>query len=265
MSAWRLVIRDVVKAFPVDRGTTTALSGVSLEIEAGEWTVIVGPNGSGKSTLLNMLAGRFRPDSGTVTLERGGTKADWHALPPAERARYFAYIHQDPRAGSFGNLTVAENLRMSSLGTSRLWRPALNSGSEAELAVRLGQSGLANKLRSLVVELSQGQRQMIALHAALMRQPNLLLADEHTASLDQANAKKCMELTTQLWKQQGAAVVMITHDPVTARQYGTRLLALQSGRVVANMAEGEKNALALEQFLALCGMGVFEESNSPRA
>ena len=130
MNPWRLAVSEVVKEFSGERGAKTrALDGVSVEIAAGDWIVIVGPNGSGKSTLLNLLAGRFRPDRGTVTLERDGGKTDWYALPLAERAGYFAYIHQDPRAGSFVNLTVAENLRMASLSSSRLWRRLLRPRS----------------------------------------------------------------------------------------------------------------------------------------
>ena len=266
MDAWGLVVRDVVKEFSGERGVTTrALDCVSFEIAAGEWAVIVGPNGSGKSTMLNLLAGRLKPDRGTVTITRDGKEADWHTLPPAERARYFAYIHQDPRSGSFVNLTVAENLRLASLQSSRLWRPAITRAVEAELTDRLSKSGLAGKLDSRLFELSQGQRQMVALEAALIRAPHLLLADEHTASLDQTNAKQCMELTTQLWQRYGSAVMMITHDVVAAKQYGNRLLAFQSGRLVANMAAEEKNALGLPRLLALCGMGVLEDSTLSRS
>jgi len=265
MNPWRLAVSEVVKEFSGERGAKTrALDGVSVEIAAGDWIVIVGPNGSGKSTLLSLLAGRFRPDRGTVTLERDGGKTDWYALPLAERAGYFAYIHQDPRAGSFVNLTVAENLRMASLSSSRLWRRALTPAFEAEVAGRLGSAGLSGKLHARLSELSQGQRQMVALQTALLRRPHLLLADEHTASLDQSNAKQCMEMTTQFWER-GSSVVMITHDPVTARQYGTRLLAFQAGRIVADMGARDKNALTLERMLALCGMGVLEESSRSKA
>ena len=256
MEPWRIVVSDVVKEFSGEKGAMTrALDGVSFEIAAGDWAVLVGPNGSGKSTMLNLLAGRLRPDSGTVTFVHDGKESSWHALPAAERARHFAYIHQDPRAGSFANLTVAENLRLASLASARFWRRAITGPVEAGLAERLAKSGLANKLGARLFELSQGQRQMVALEAALIRAPRLLLADEHTASLDQENAKQCMTLTTELWERHGAAVMMITHDAVAAQQYGTRLLAFRAGKLVANMPAEKKNAMDLPRLLAYCGMG----------
>jgi len=265
MNAWRLTACDVVKEFPGERGQKTrALDELSFEIAAGDWIMVVGPNGSGKSTLLNLLAGRFRPDSGSVTLEQDGRKTDWHALSAMERTRYFAYIHQDPRAGSFPHLTVAENLRMASLSSSRLWRRAIDRDFDAEAAARLNSAGLADKLHAPVAELSQGQRQMVALQTAMLRRPCLLLADEHTASLDQANANQCLNMTTQLWQERGASVVMITHNPVIAQQYGTRLLALQAGRITAEMGGGDKAALSLDRMLALCGMGAADVPKSSR-
>lgn len=189
---------------------------------------------------------------------RDGKETDWHTLPPGERAIYFAYIHQDPRAGSFANLTVAENLRMACLESARVWRTALNGAMDAEFSSRLANTGPAGKLGARLSELSQGQRQMVAMQAALIRHPHLLLADEHTASLDQANARQCMELTTHLWNH-GAAVIMVTHDAVLAKQYGTRLIAFHSGRIVANLANPDKDALELQRLLSLCGMGLLEQ------
>ncbi len=265
MNAWRLTASDIVKEFPGGRGQTArALDGLSFEIAPGDWIVVVGPNGSGKSTLLNLLAGRFRPDSGSLTLDQDGRKTDWYALSAAERTRYFAYIHQDPHAGSFPHLTVAENLRMASLSSSHLWRRAINRDFETEATARLEAAGLAEKLHAPVAELSQGQRQMVVLQAAMLRGPRLLLADEHTASLDQANANHCLNMTTQLWQERGASVVMITHNPVIAQRYGTRLLALQAGRIAAEFNGRDKSALSLERMLALCGMGAAEAPKGSR-
>lgn len=162
-------------------GGHAILHGVSLSVRPGETLVVVGPNGSGKSTLMKSVVGLLRPFSGTVRL--GGT--DVTALDaPARAARGLAYVPQE--ANIFRNMTVLENLQVGCEFTSR---PAAPTFAERRDAVLDLFPEIRDKLRTTAGHLSGGQRQMVAMAAALMPEPSVLALDEPSAGLSPRNAE----------------------------------------------------------------------------
>lgn len=252
-----LQIRNLSKSFPSNgNGTTHALRSVDLDLRPGEFVVVIGPNGSGKTTLLNVLAGDFDPDTGQIVLVTNGKNGGaWLQMPRWQRAAYLARVHQDPRRGTAAGMTVWENLRLA-CSRQRVplpWSFAPPTHDRQWFLERLERLGLASKIDSRVAELSQGQRQLLALELAMLREPVLLLADEHTASLDQANAKKCLEATVALSRESGATVIMVTHNLMDALNYGDRLIVMRDGAVERDLAQEQKASLQLNDLIALCG------------
>ena len=251
-----LNIQGLTKSFAANGAAPThALRGADLSVRSGEFLIVVGPNGSGKTTLLRVLAGELDADGGTVTLENENGNEDWLAMPRWKRASHLARVHQDPRRGTAPGMTVWENLRLacSQASLPLPWRFSPASHDRDWFASRLEKLGLSGKMDSVVSELSHGQRQLLAMELAMLRQPKFLLLDEHTASLDQANAKKCLETTEDFVRQTGLAVVMVTHNLLDALTYGDRLIIMREGQIVNNIDGEEKQALTLEPLLELCG------------
>jgi len=217
-------LRDVTKTYPGAAGGFTALSGVSLTIDKGEFVVVVGQSGSGKSTLLALLSGIDRPTRGEVIV--GGTAV--HALSERAMSRWrgravgivFQFFQLLP------TLTAAENV-MLPMDFSGMW-PARERRDRA-LAL-LAQLGVADQADKLPATLSGGQQQRVAVARALANAPAVLLADEPTGNLDSRTAASLLELLAGL-AQDGQTVVMATHDR-EARRIATRTVSLADGRVV---------------------------------
>ena len=251
-----LRIAGLSRSFPMGGdGHVDALRGVEISIEPGEFLVIVGPNGSGKTTLLNVLAGDIAPDAGSVELLGGAGAKDWLRMPRWERATYMARVHQDPRLGTASGMTVWENLRLACCRSSipAPWRFSPKQRDREWFSSRLERLGLDSKMDSCVSDLSQGQRQLLALELAMLRQPAFLLVDEHTASLDRANAKFCLDATVQLGREAGTTIFMVTHNLMEALTYGDRLVVVREGRIFRCIDACEKAGLRLEDVLEYCG------------
>ncbi|TMD89841.1 MAG: ABC transporter ATP-binding protein [Chloroflexi bacterium] len=213
-------VSDLTKAY--QGGVTGALNGISLAIEAGEFTAIMGPSGSGKSTLLNLIAGLDRPTGGSVTV--AGT--DLGRLGESGLARFrrdhigfvFQFFHLLP------NLTALENVLI----------PAqLKSTTSAEAAGRklLEQLGIKEMADRYPAKLSGGQQQRVAIARALINNPALLLADEPTGALDTASGEQVMSLLAELHRQ-GQTIVLVTHDAKLATRHAARVVSIVDGRVV---------------------------------
>lgn len=251
-----LQVRGITKSFVANgNGTTHALRGIDLSVSPGEFVVLVGPNGSGKTTLLNLISGDFAPGAGEITLEDGQDAQDWLAMPRWQRASYLARVHQDPRRGTAAGMTVWENLRLASsrLGLPVPWRFSPRKHDRQWFTARMKRLGIPDKMDSRVAELSQGQRQLLAVELAMLREPAFLLLDEHTASLDQANAKICLDATVRLGRESGVTVIMVTHNLMDALTYGDRLIVIRDGLVAKTISGEDKRNLALDQILELCG------------
>jgi putative ABC transport system ATP-binding protein len=211
---------DIRKQF----GRTAALDGADLEVDSGEVVAVVGPSGSGKSTLLHCAAGILTPDSGQVVFE--GRRVD--AMGEVERSRLrrtaFGFVFQ------FGQLvpelTAAENIalpvmlggasRRRAIGEARRWLALLDLREAAQK--RPG-------------ELSGGEGQRVAVARALVHRPRVVFADEPTGSLDSLSGELVMDLLVRLAGEEGAGIVIVTHDPRVAA-YAQRDVMVRDGRIV---------------------------------
>jgi putative ABC transport system ATP-binding protein len=199
------------------------LDQVSLTVAAGEVVAVTGPSGSGKSTLLHLLAGLDRPDAGRALING----VDWATLRGAARARFrrraCGFVAQS--LALLPQATAAENVEV----------PLLLDGMEAEerrrrVAEAIERVGLADAAGKLPDQLSGGQQQRVAIARALCARPAVVLADEPTGSLDSATAEVVTRLLLAAAAEQGAAVVLVTHDPVVAG-HADRAVQLRSGRL----------------------------------
>ena len=235
-----LELKELYKTFnPGTINAKTALNGLSLTLNDGDFVTVIGGNGAGKSTMLNATAGTFFVDSGKVIIGR---------------------VFQDPMMGTAPSMWIEENL---ALAARRGQRRGLSWGvtkeekeQYRELLGGLGL-GLESRLTTKVSTLSGGQRQALTLLMATLKRPKLLLLDEHTAALDPKTAAKVMELTDRIVREGQLTTLMITHNMRDAIQYGNRLIMLHDGHVILDIAGEEKKKLTvpdlLEQFTKASG------------
>ncbi len=210
---------DVHKRF----GATPALDGLSLAMGGGEIVAVLGPSGSGKSTLLLCLAGILLPDDGEVRY-RGRSLAE---LSDRVRTRLrrdeFGFVFQ------FGQLvpelTALDNVSLP-LRLAGLTRRAAISRADEALA-KLGVDDIRDKRAG---EMSGGQGQRVAVARALASEPRVIFADEPTGSLDSANGEVVMELLVAAARDQGASVILVTHEPQIAA-YADREVVVRDGRL----------------------------------
>ncbi|NJP40074.1 ABC transporter ATP-binding protein [Oscillospiraceae bacterium HV4-5-C5C] len=245
-----LEVVDVSKTFnPGTVNENPVLKGLSLKLSPGDFVTIIGGNGAGKSTLMNIISGVLFPDHGRVYL---GTH-DVTYMPEYRRAKFLGRVFQDPMQGTAGDMEVVENLAMASQrGSFRGLNWNLKSRQFAyfqELLASL-DLGLENRLHAKVKLLSGGQRQALTLLMASMNQPDLLLLDEHTAALDPKTAQKVMQVTQRVVSADHLTTLMITHNMQQAIQYGNRLIMMDSGKIVLDIAGEDKKELTVEQLLA---------------
>ena len=222
-----------------------ALDGVSLDLPAGGFAVVIGSNGAGKSTLLNAIAGSEPLDSGTVEIE-GRAVTGW---PQHRRARLVARVLQDPRLGTLPALTIEENLALAELrATGAGLGRALTSARRSRYAQLLAPFGLGleTRLGARAGLLSGGQRQVLALAMAVIAAPRVLLLDEHCAALDPKTAELVMNATLHAVAASRLTTLMVTHNMQHAIRYGDRLLMMHGGRVLLDVAGAEKARLTVD-------------------
>jgi ABC-type lipoprotein export system ATPase subunit len=208
-----LQIDNLVKSYKVEGGQkVTVLDIRHFAMQAGEKATLVGPSGSGKSTLLQMISGILRPTEGRIQLQ--GLQLD--QLGEAEldrfRAQHIGYVFQ-----SFNLLpgfTALENVLVAMRFGSALPRKE----RRARAIDLLSQVGLGHRLHHRSGQLSHGEQQRVSIARALANRPVLVLADEPTASLDSDNARQVFNLLTEACRDQGAALLLCTHDMELAGQ-----------------------------------------------
>lgn len=230
-----------------------ALAGVDLNLDAGDFAVVIGSNGAGKSTLLNVLAGEVTPDAGSVAIDG----RDLTGVAAHRRSGLIARVFQDPALGTAAELAVEENLAIADMrGRSRGLRRAVTGERltrfRRELAV-LGL-GLEDRMRVRVDSLSGGQRQALALVMALLVVPKILILDEHTAALDPHTAAAVMAATVAAISRSKVTTLMVTHNMQHAIDYGNRLIMLDAGRVIYEAAGTEKAALTVPALVERFGL-----------
>ena len=212
------------KVFHTDEVETHALSGVSLDIAAGDFVAITGPSGCGKSTLLSMLGLLDSPSSGRFLLD-GADVAGLDLRSQAQvRNAKIGFIFQ--AFNLIADLTVAENIALPLTFRSDYRRDV------AQRRVRdvLDQVGMSHRHRHYPGQLSGGQQQRVAVARALVGEPSILLADEPTGNLDSKNGEAVMALLDEL-HQAGSTICMVTHDPRYA-DFAQRKIFMFDGRVV---------------------------------
>lgn len=221
-----------------------ALHQVNLDIQKGEFVVIVGTNGSGKSTLLNMILGTSMPTDGSIVING----SDITKLPQHKRSEWISMVFQNPSHGTAPDLTVLENFRLAALragnkelkiGINNLFRKTV-----AEKVAVLGM-GLENKLDQLMGSLSGGQRQALTLLMGVMDRTDILLMDEPTAALDPKSSQVVMQLANKINKEMGITILLVTHSMKDALAYGDRLLMFDGGELVRDIEYEAKKKLQL--------------------
>jgi putative ABC transport system ATP-binding protein len=223
-----LSAHNLVRSFGSGEGRTIAVQDVSLEVRAGEMSLLMGPSGSGKTTLLAMLSGLLRPNSGQV-LALGH---DLWRMSDEEREHF--RLHHCGFIFQGANLMPALNARdhlemVLRWGTGVSWGEAKRKASDM-----LNLLGLTHKAKLLPEHLSGGEKQRVAIGRALIKQPDLFFADEPTSALDWEHGKHVVELL-QDTAHKGATVLMVTHDS-RILPYADRVYRLDDGRLAGTDA-----------------------------
>ncbi|HVZ23145.1 MAG TPA: ABC transporter ATP-binding protein [Vicinamibacterales bacterium] len=227
MPAAALSATGVVKWFGEGDARTTALRGVSLDAYFGEMLYIVGPSGSGKTTLLSVLSGILRPDGGSVSVE--GVRI-WDLSTDALadfRLRRIGFVFQDYHL--FPRLTTVENVAIPLILRRRPWQEAI-----AQAATYLDVVGLTSRAGLPPVKLSGGEQQRVAIARAIAGQPDILIMDEPTASLDGDTGHAIVSFVKTHILNEKRCILIVTHD---ARIYGlaSRILKMEDGRLTGTV------------------------------
>ena len=246
-----LKIEHISKTF--NAGTVNekrALCDLSLELREGDFVTVIGGNGAGKSTMLNCVAGVFGVESGKILIDG----VDVTHLPEYKRAKYIGRVFQDPMMGTAATMQIEENLALAARrGQHRTLRTGITKQEREAYREQLKilDLGLEDRMTAKVGLLSGGQRQALTLLMATLKQPKLLLLDEHTAALDPKTAAKVLDATERIVQKSGLTTMMITHNMRDAIAHGNRLVMMYDGRVVVDVSGEEKKNLTVEQLLNL--------------
>ena len=217
-----LRVENLYKVYGKGENQVTALDGVSLTIEKGEFTAIIGSSGSGKSTLLHIIAGVDVPTSGKVYLNGQDVYAQNNEKLAIFRRRQVGLIYQFHNL--IPTLNVLENMTLPILMDKR----KVNKERLKDLLNLLGLEGRKNHLPN---QLSGGQQQRVAIGRALMNAPQVMLADEPTGSLDSRNGHEIIKLLKESNKKYGQTLLLVTHDENIALQ-ADRIIGISDGKVV---------------------------------
>ena len=221
MSEIIIAVEKVCKSVTDSTGTLDILRDIEFAVPAGQTVAIVGASGSGKSTLLSIIAGLDTPTTGTVKLDEQDIFAMSEDARAALRAQKMGFVFQSFQL--LGHLTALENamLPLELAGHRHARRAA---------ADMLGRVGLGQRLSHYPKVLSGGEQQRVALARAFVAQPQVLLADEPTGSLDFATGETIMALMMDLNRELGTTLLVVTHDPGVASRC-ERHLTVEAGRL----------------------------------
>lgn len=246
-----LKITNLQKTFnPGTVNAKTALNGLNLTLEDGDFVTVIGGNGAGKSTMLNAIAGVWKPDCGTIEIDG----IDVTNMPEHKRAEFLGRVFQDPMKGTAPDMEIAENLAIAARrGKKRklIWGVKKAEKEQYKELLATLELGLEARLTSKVGLLSGGQRQAVTLLMATLNRPKLLLLDEHTAALDPKTAAKVLALTDKIVNENKLTTLMITHNMNDAIAHGNRLIMMHEGRIVVDVKGEEKKKLTINQLLNL--------------
>lgn len=243
-----LKINGISKTFnPGTVNEKTALSGLSLTVNKGDFISIIGSNGAGKSTLFNAIAGSFYTDEGSIILDgQDITMMAYH-----KRSRVIGRLFQDPMLGSAPGMSIEENLALAA-GKGG-WLSKVSRAEKAAFKEKLSVlgMGLEDRMKQPVGLLSGGQRQALTLLMATMSSPKVLLLDEHTAALDPATADKVLKLTEDIVHEQGLTCLMITHNMNSALSLGNRTIMMEAGNIIYDVEGKEREKLTVNDVIEM--------------
>lgn len=246
-----LKLDNICKTFnPGTINEKKALQNLSLTLKPGDFVTVIGGNGAGKSTMLNAIAGVWPVDSGSITIDGINVTGECEH----KRAAYIGRVFQDPMLGTAPNMQIEENLALAMRrGRRRGLRWGVTKAEREQYRDRLKGLGLGleDRMTAKVGLLSGGQRQALTLLMASLKQPKLLLLDEHTAALDPKTAAKVLALSDQIVQENRLTTLMITHNMKDAIAHGNRLIMMDAGRVVVDISGEEKKKLTVPDLLAL--------------
>lgn len=211
-----LEIKNVSKIY----GPLKALDGVNLTVENGEWLAIMGPSGSGKSTMMNIIGCMDKPSLGEVILDGVDIAKESDKKLTEIRRDKIGLIFQQFHLINY--LTAVENVMVSQYYHSM--------PDEKEAMEALERVGLADRAKHLPSQLSGGEQQRVCIARALINHPEIVLADEPTGNLDEANENIVIDIFKQLHRQ-GTTLIVVTHDPEVA-EVAQRTVVLEHGRLV---------------------------------
>ena len=222
MMAALVQVEEISKTY----GGLRALDGVTFDVRPGEWIAIMGPSGSGKTTLINILGGLDRPTSGRAIVDGVNVGTLGERELTRYRAEKIGFVFQGFYLVPY--LSAVENVMLAQYFHS--------TADEAEAAEALVRVGLGDRLEHLPSQLSGGEQQRVALARALINHPKLILADEPTGNLDEANEQIVLDLLRELHRS-GHTILLVTHSPEIGRM-ADRRIELAHGRlmhIVANV------------------------------
>ena len=225
-----ITVTGVVKWFGEGDARTTALRSISLDAYFGEMLYIVGPSGSGKTTLLSVLSGILRPNAGRVVVEEADI---WSLTSDALadfRLKKIGFVFQDYHL--FPRLTTAENVAIPLILKRRDWNEAV-----AEAHKYLQIVGLKERADLPPVKLSGGEQQRVAIARAIAGQPDILIMDEPTASLDGDTGQAIVSFVKQHILTEKRCIVIVTHDE-RIYEFATRILKMEDGRLTGSTEKG---------------------------
>ena len=216
-----LEIKNIKKHFGEGESRVEVLKGIDIEIEKGEFCVLLGPSGSGKSTLLNIIGGIDAADEGYISLN-GEKTADMNEKAlTLYRRKHLGYIFQ--MYNLIPNLNIKENIEVG----------AYLSDNPLDVDDLLKTLGLYENRHKLPNQLSGGQQQRTAIGRAIVKNPDILLCDEPTGALDYNTSKEILQLIEDVNKKYGNTIIMVTHNDAI-KQMADRVVKLRDGMIRKN-------------------------------
>ena len=222
-----LEIKGIKKSFGAGESRVDVLKGINLEIEKGEFCVLLGPSGSGKSTLLNIIGGIDGADAGSITIQGARLEDMKEKKLSLYRRKHLGYIFQ--MYNLIPNLTVRENIEVG----------AYLSDRPLDVDELLHTLGLYEHQRKLPNQLSGGQQQRTAIGRAIVKNPDILLCDEPTGALDYNTSKEILKLIETVNHKYGNTIVMVTHNDAI-KDMADRVVKLRDGMIRRNYQNEQK-------------------------
>ena len=216
-----LEIRGIKKSFGTGDSYVNVLKGLDLDIEKGEFCVLLGPSGSGKSTLLNIIGGIDGADEGSITIEGERLEDMTEKKLSLYRRKHLGYIFQ--MYNLIPNLTVRENIEVG----------AYLSDHPLDVDELLHTLGLYEHQKKLPNQLSGGQQQRTAIGRAIVKNPDILLCDEPTGALDYHTSKEILKLIETVNQRYGNTIIMVTHNDAI-KDMADRVVKLRDGMIRKN-------------------------------